>query len=130
MPKGQSDRKQAKITRTNKFATMQQLDGKDWSKETVPQSLDSIMGFTATSKYKQNTVEEYTEYLNSLNGTDLQTHAQTIGIRPIQELIHLKRNLIAEFTRCNQELVRFAHVEKPQNSQISPEAWEVLSRGR
>jgi len=130
MPKGQYIRKK-------KLSEMDQLDGKLRTVEELklqcatkkPRTLDEIMGIKVTSKYKHKTVDEYTDYLGSLNGTDLQTHAQNIGIRPSQEVAHLKRSLIAEYTRySNHNTTHGAAVNEKYN--ISPAVSKILGRGR
>ena len=108
---------------------MNQLNGK-LPEATPCLTLDDVIGIRQTSRYAQKTVEEYKQYLDSMNSTDLQRHAQSLGIRPSHEVFHLKRGLIAEFERYfKQHLVR-AYSVPTQHGEVSSEVKEILNRGR
>lgn len=60
-------------------------------------SLDELFGGGDLGKYKTLDVNEYIKSLDEMNLHELQTHARTIGLVPIDDAKRIKRTLIEEF---------------------------------
>jgi hypothetical protein len=115
------------MAKKTKLKDLNQIDAKV---ETArPTSLDQIWGEDGTSKYGTNDPQEYKNYINSLNRTDLQTHAVQIGVLPNDNLEMLRNRLEREFLR---HIAAFqappSKLQKPKK--ISKEVQKILSEGR
>ena len=91
-------------------------------------TLDQILGDDGTSKYKTLDINEYTNYLNELNKSDLQSHATRIGLIPVDNRDILTKRLIKEFTKY-ASMYRVPKLEK-KNTILSKKAKDILSEGR
>lgn len=65
----------------------------------TPRTLDQILGDDGTSKYGTVILDEYSDYLDNLNKSDLQTHAAKIGLVPIDNREILTSRLKKEFVK-------------------------------
>lgn len=75
-----------------------QASSKPWGGAT---SLDDICGRQVSSKYKQKTVEEYSDLLASYDVADLRAEAGRIGLIPSPDARTLKRNLLDRFIEAS-----------------------------
>ena len=93
-----------------------------------PLTLNQIWGDDGKSKYGTLDVEEYSNYLNDLNKSDLQSHASKIGLVPIDNRETLCTRLKKEFIKH----VSGYNVEQPQDKKIknAKTAKDILSEGR
>ena len=105
-----------------------QTHGKLEGKDTVPSTLDQIWGDTGESKYETMDKDEYVKQLNELNITDLQYHASTVGVIPVQSRGMLQKRLLKEFERHVASYQRPASINK--KIKLSKEAKDILSEGR
>ena len=105
-----------------------QTHGKLEGKDTVPSTLDQIWGDTGESKYDTMDKDEYVKQLNELNGTDLQFHASTVGVIPVQNREMLQKRLVKEFERHVASYRRPASVNK--KTKLSKKAKDILAEGR
>lgn len=62
-------------------------------------SLDQIWGDTGLSKYSTTNLNEYINFVNDLNKSDLQAHANKIGLVPIDNRELLTKRLVSEFKK-------------------------------
>jgi hypothetical protein len=62
-------------------------------------SLDQIWGDTGLSKYSTTNLNEYINFVNGLNKSDLQAHANKIGLVPIDNRELLTKRLVSEFKK-------------------------------
>lgn len=62
-------------------------------------SLDQIWGDTGLSRYNTTNIEDYVNYINEMNKSDLQAHANKIGLVPIDNREVLTKRLISEFKK-------------------------------
>lgn len=103
------------------------VDGKHEEKF-VKTRLDQIWGDTGLTKYKTLEVEEYKSFLNTLNKSDLQSHAVTVGLIPTDNRETLTKRLIKEFQSYA------ADYKKPDNNivpnKVSEKVRSILSEGR
>jgi hypothetical protein len=76
---------------------LSQTHGKVEEKEY--KTLDQIWGDTGSSRYSTSNEKEYLNYLNELNKSDLQGHANKIGLVPIDNRETLTKRLLAEFKK-------------------------------
>lgn len=91
-------------------------------------TLDQILGDDGSSKYKTLNLDKYTAYLNDLNKSDLQSHATTVGLLPIDNRELLCKRLIKEFRKYTSSY----KLPKLERSEINldKQARDVLSEGR
>lgn len=91
-------------------------------------SLDQIWGDTGLSKYKTTDLEEYVNYISEMNKSDLQAHANKIGLVPIDNREMLTKRLITEFKKFRSTF----NVPKNKDNSINltPAAKNVLSEGK
>ncbi|NBW09834.1 MAG: hypothetical protein EBR82_17595 [Caulobacteraceae bacterium] len=91
-------------------------------------SLDQIWGDTGLSKYKTTNLEEYTNFINEMNKSDLQAHANKIGLVPIDNREMLTKRLIAEF----RKFISTFNVPKNINNSVNldKKSKDILAEGR
>ena len=129
--KGNNKKSVAKKSETktsiNKLSELNQAHGKN-EYESQKVTLDQIWGDTGSGKYKTLDVNVYTEQLSEMNKSDLQSHATTVGIIPIDNKELLKKRLIAEFQK------HVSSFSVPKNNinpiKLTKEAKNILSEGR
>jgi len=110
----------------NKLENLSQIDAKE--EKSKPSTLDQVWGDTGLTKYGTNNFEEYQIYLKSLNRTDIQAHAVSIGILPTDNHEILIARLEREFLRHVSSYS--APNDKPKKNKISKEVQRILSEGR
>lgn len=96
------------------------------------QSLDQLFGDNMYSHYDTLKEDEYTNQLNDLNLSDLQTHATKVGIMPTDNRERLTKNLLREF---NTHVAKYKVPNAPkqeQNNRKQPSAvaLKIMSEGR
>ena len=106
---------------------LSQTHGKEEKFE--PTTLDQIWGDDGSSTYGTLNESTYEERLDDMNMSDLQTHASTVGIIPIDSRQTLRERLLREFRK------HVASYRKPIHNaesakHIDPEVMKILSEGR
>lgn len=91
-------------------------------------SLDQILGEDGSSKYKTLNIDKYIDYLNDLNKSDLQSHAATVGLLPIDNRDILCKRLIREFKKHTSSYT-LPKLEKTEIN-LDKKAKDILSEGR
>jgi len=91
-------------------------------------SLDQIWGDTGLSKYKTTDLQEYVNFINEMNKSDLQAHANKVGLVPIDNREMLTKRLIAEF----RKFVSTFNVPKTLDTSVDldKKSKDVLSEGK
>jgi hypothetical protein len=91
-------------------------------------TLDQIWGDNVNSKYQTSSEKEYVNFLNDMNKTDLQSHANKIGLVPIDNRETLTKRLIAEFKKH----VSLFNIPKSKDSTVNlnKKAKDTLSEGK
>lgn len=91
-------------------------------------SLDQIWGDTGLSKYNTINVQEYINLINEMNKSDLQAHANKIGLVPVDNRELLTKRLISEFKKF---ISSYQIPKKEQaNSALNKRAKDILSEGK
>lgn len=91
-------------------------------------TLDQIWGDTGLSKYNTTNIEEYTNLINEMNKSDLQAHANKIGLVPIDNRDMLTKRLLAEFKKF---ISTFNTPKNVDNSvSLDKKSKDVLSEGK
>jgi hypothetical protein len=62
-------------------------------------TLDALIGESFSNPYGQSNENDYEEYVNTLNSTDLHRHAEKVGLVPSVERRVLKERLMKEFRK-------------------------------
>ena len=115
----------AKKKRSTK--SLSQTHGKEETK-TRPTTLDQIWGDTGVSKYGTMDESTYAEEISSMSKSDLQAHASTVGIIPIDNREMLSPRLMREFKKYVASYN--TPVEKKRGVALSKAARAILAEGR
>jgi hypothetical protein len=120
----------------NRLSGMDQVDGKV-AGGGVFRTLDALIGEGSCSPYPTLDENEYSSYLGGLNSTDLDRHAQKVGLAPTFERRVLKERLMREFKKFVasaskiEESVANSHMLNDTSaSNLTKEAQKILSEGR
>jgi len=91
-------------------------------------TLDQIWGDNVNSKYQTTDEKEYVNFLHDMNKSDLQSHANKIGLVPIDNRETLTKRLIAEFRKH----VSLFNIPKSTDNTITlnKKAKDILSEGK
>ena len=109
-----------------KLDNMMQTHGK--IEDIQYKTLDQIWGDNVKSKYQTSNENEYVNFLNDMNKTDLQSHANKIGLVPIDNRETLTKRLVAEFKKH----VSLFNIPKSKDSTVNlnKKAKDTLSEGK
>lgn len=116
-----------------KIEDLAQADGRDDSKqetviESKPRTLNQVWGDDGLWKYSTMNADEYNVQLDEMNKSDLQAHAQSVGLIPIDDVVLLRKRLKNEF---KSHISKYQNVDQPkQTTSISKEARNILKEGR
>jgi hypothetical protein len=109
-----------------KLQELSQTHGK--IEDTQYKTLDQIWGDDGSSKYKTSNLQDYLNYLNDLNKSDLQDHAKKIGLIPIDNRETLTKRLTSEFRKY------MSMFKLPKNSEnlvnLDKKSKDILSEGK
>ena len=97
--------------------------------EFQPTTLDQIWGDTGTSKYNTVDVDEYRAHLNDLARSDLQAHAVTVGLIPVDNAETLKKRLVVEFNKHVSQY-RVPAQAKKRGKALSKKMLKILEEGK
>ena len=120
--------KKTKASKTSrkKVSEMSQTHGKE--EKFVPTTLNQIWGDDGTGKYQTLDEDQYRNSLHEMTRIDIQTHATTVGLIPVENRQVLTDRLLREFRRHR------AAFQKPREAQdgleLSKEVRETLEEGR
>ena len=106
---------------------LSQMHGKEEKFE--PTTLDQIWGDDGTSTYGTLNENEYSIRLDDMNMSDLQAHASTVGIIPIDNRHTLRERLLREFRKHVSAYKKPIHEAEPV-AHVDPEVMKILSEGR
>jgi hypothetical protein len=114
------------MPKKTKLENLSQTHGKIEEKEY--KTLDQIWGDTGSSKYFTSNEKEYINFLGEMNKSDLQSHANKIGLVPIDNREMLTKRLIAEFRKFTS-LYKIPKM-KENNVVLSKNIKNILSEGK
>ena len=106
---------------------LSQTHGKEEKFE--PTTLDQIWGDDGTSTYGTLNENAYTVQLDDMNMSDLQAHASTVGIIPVDNRQTLRERLLREFRKHVSAYKKPIHETEPP-THVDPEVMKILSEGR
>ena len=106
---------------------LSQTHGKEEKFE--PTTLDQIWGDDGTSTYGTLNEREYENKLDDMNLSDLQAHASTVGIIPVDNRHTLRERLVREF-RKHVSAYKKPVQESTPITNLEKEAVKILSEGR
>ena len=94
-----------------------------------PSTLDQIIGETGLAKYSTLDRDEYLNYLNNFNKTDLHRHSISLGQIPIDNRERLTKKLLSEFDLwvSSYKKPKASNKESPK---ITDEVLRILATGR
>lgn len=112
-----------------KLANLSQADGKSEESAITPSTLDQVWGDTGLWKYKSTNAADYKIYLDSLNKSDLQTHASKVGIIPSDNRDLLNQKLVKEFKRF---IAAYNYPKEPPKApaNVSATVRKILEEGK
>ena len=106
---------------------LSQAHGKEEKFE--PTTLDQIWGDDGSSTYGTLNETVYENELDDMNMSDLQTHASTVGIIPVDNRQTLRERLLREFRKHAASYRRPFH-DAGSAKLDNPEVIKILSEGR
>ena len=111
----------------NSLKDLKQIDAKE--EKGKPTTLDQLWGDTGLSKYGTHDPVEYKTRLKSMNRSDMQAHALSVGILPTDNHEILTARLEREFLKYT--LAYNTPTENKQKTKkVSQEVMKILSEGR
>jgi hypothetical protein len=112
---------------TKSIKNLSQAHGKEEKFE--PTTLEQIWGDDGTSVYGTLNENQYANQLDDMNMSDLQTHASTVGIIPIDNRSTLRERLLRDFRKHVSSYKKPTHqTQSPRD--VNPETIKILSEGR
>ena len=115
------------ISKRKSVKNLSQTHGKEEKFE--PTTLEQIWGDDGSSAYGTLNENAYTKQVDDMNLSDLQTHASTVGIIPIDNRQTLRERLLREFRKHVSSYKKPVH-EAESVTRIDPEVMKILSEGR
>jgi len=106
---------------------LSQMHGKEEKFE--PTTLDQIWGDDGTSTYGTLNENQYANQVDEMNMSDLQAHASTVGIIPIDNRHTLRERLLREF-RKHVSAYKKPVQESTPITNLDKKAVKILSEGR
>lgn len=114
------------IMAKKKMSELNQTHGK--VEAVKPTTLDQIWGDTGLSKYKTLDEKQYTSQLDEMNRSDLQAHAISIGIIPIDNRETLAGRLLKEFRKHVSSHTVPNRID--HSAKVSKKALDILKEGK
>ena len=112
---------------TKSIKNLSQAHGKEEKFE--PTTLEQIWGDDGSTTYGTLNENQYANQLDDMNMSDLQTHASTVGIIPIDNRSTLRERLLRDFRKHVSSYKKPTHqTESPRD--VNPETIKILSEGR
>ena len=106
---------------------LSQTHGKEEKFE--PTSLAQVWGEDGTSTYGTMNEKEYERQIDDMNMSDMQTHASTVGIIPIDNRSTLRDRLLREFRKHVANYRKPIHHPTPPE-EVDAQTLKILSEGR
>ena len=110
------------MNKNKKIKELDQVDGKYIDETECFQTLDALLGQDNSNPYKTSRMEEYENYINELNTTDLQRHAEKVGLVPSVDKRVLKERLTREFRRFQNSRMPISKSSQYANSFLDCDA--------
>ena len=120
-------RKTSKVSSKKGLKNLSQVHGKE--EKFQPTSLAQVWGEDGTSTYGTMNEREYERQVDEMNMSDMQAHASTVGIIPIDNRSTLRDRLLREF-RKHVANYRKPMAEDTPPPKVDPKILNILSEGR
>ena len=120
-------RKTSKASSKKGLKNLSQVHGKE--EKFQPTSLAQVWGEDGTSTYGTMNEREYERQVDEMNMSDMQAHASTVGIIPIDNRSTLRDRLLREF-RKHVANYRKPMAEDTPPPKVDPKILNILSEGR
>jgi len=114
------------MKKKNNLSSLSQTHGK--LEENTYKTLDQIWGDDGSSRYKQTTADEYLNFISDMNKSDLQAHANKLGLMPVDNRELLTKRLMAEYKKFMSNYNTPAKIEN--EVKVSKEVKSILSEGK
>jgi len=114
------------MPKRKKIEELSQTHGK--LENTQYKSLDQIWGDTGLSKYNTTNLQDYTNLINEMNKSDLQAHANKIGLVPIDNREMLTKRLVSEFKKFISSFNVPKNIDNSVN--LDKKSKDILSEGK
>ena len=112
---------------TKSMKNLSQTHGKEEKFE--PTTLDQIWGDDGSNVYGTLNESTYADKVDDMNLSDLQAHASTVGIIPIDNRHTLRERLLREFRKHVSSYKK--PVQQNESSRgVDPKVMKILSEGR
>ena len=123
-------RKTSSAKKPTKVEEMSQTHGKE--EKPLYTTLEQIWGDTGISRYGTFDENEYAEELRSMTKSDIQAHANKLGLVPIDNRTELVKRLMKEFIYHKSRYSTIPADIQVNNitSNLSPEVRKILSEGK
>ena len=112
---------------TKSMKNLSQAHGKEEKFE--PTTLDQIWGDDGSNVYGTLNESTYADKVDDMNLSDLQAHASTVGIIPIDNRHTLRERLLREFRKHVSSYKKPIH-QNESSRDIDPKVMKILSEGR
>ena len=123
----------AKKTTSKKAAKVEDMSQAHGKEETpLYATLEQIWGDTGISKYGTFDEDEYAEELKNMTKSDIQAHANKLGLIPIDNRKELAKRLMKEFIYHKSRYSTIPADIQVNNidANLSPEVRKILSEGK
>ena len=123
-------RKTSAPKKVKKVEEMSQTHGKE--EKPLYTTLEQIWGDTGITKYGTFNENEYAEELRNMTKSDIQAHANKLGLVPIDNRTELVKRLMKEFIYHKRRYSTIPADIQVNNitSNLSPEVRKILSEGK
>ena len=123
-------RKTSAPKKVKKVEEMSQTHGKE--EKPLYTTLEQIWGDTGITKYGTFDENEYAEELKNMTKSDIQAHANKLGLVPIDNRTELVKRLMKEFIYHKSRYSTVPADIQVNNitSNLSPEVRKILSEGK
>jgi len=122
--------KKTSAKKTTKVKDMSQTHGK--VEKPLYSTLEQIWGDTGLSRYGTFDENEYAQELKNMTKSDIQAHANKLGLVPIDNRTELVKRLLKEFIYHKSKYSTIPADIQINNisSELSPEVRKILSEGK
>jgi len=123
-------RKKTSAKKATKVENMSQTHGK--VEKPLYTTLEQIWGDTGITRYGTFDEDEYAEELRNMTKSDIQAHANKIGLVPIDNRVELTKRLMKEFVYHKSRYSTIPADIQVNNieANLSPEVRKILNEGK
>lgn len=120
-------RKKKSNTKKSKASLEEMNQTHGMEQKPKPTTLAQIWGDDGMSRYGTMNEVEYDSFLNNSSKSDLQAHANKVGLLPIDNVLILKERLKREFVA---HVAKYNAPQEIKQNPVSSESMRILSEGK